>query len=93
MLVYVHPVNSPRTIVPLLDYNLDISLDLFSILVISHVISLKAPDVSYKLGLNNIDRHLPPVGNTQPGDTRPSTRLLHTPCEPVISPDLAVFPL
>ena len=61
MLVYIRPVNSPRTIVPLLDYNPDISLDLFGILVISHVINLKAPDVIYKLGLSNINRHLPLV--------------------------------
>ena len=79
--------------VPLLDYNPDISLDLFGILVISHVINLKAPDVIYKLGLSNINRHLPLVGNVQPGDARPSTRLLYTPCEPVISLDLTVFPL
>jgi hypothetical protein len=49
--------------VPLLDYNPDISLDLFGILVISYVINLKAPNVIYKLSLSNIDRHLPPVGN------------------------------
>jgi hypothetical protein len=63
MLVYIRPVNSPRTMVPLLDYNPDISLDLFGILVISYVINLKAPNAIYKLSLSNIDRHLPPVGN------------------------------
>jgi hypothetical protein len=47
--------------VPLLNYSPDISLNLLSILVISPVIDLKAPDISYKLGLNNINYYLPLV--------------------------------
>ena len=93
MLVYIRPVDRPRTMVPLLSHGPDVSLDLFDILAISYVVDLKAPDVSYKLSLNDIDRHLSLVGDVQPGGARPSTRLLHTPCEPVVSPDLAVLPL
>jgi hypothetical protein len=56
------------------------------------VIDLKAPNVSCKLGLDNTDCHLPPVGDVQPGDACPSTCLLHTLHETVVSPDLAIFP-
>ncbi len=91
MLVCICPVNCPRTIVLLLSHGPDISLNLFSILAISHIINLKAPGISYKLSLNNINYYLLPISNMQPGDTRPSTRLLYTPCKPVISLDLAVL--
>jgi hypothetical protein len=63
MLVCISTVNGPRAMVPLLGYNPDVGLDLFSILVTSPVIDLKAPDISCKLGLNDINRYLPLVGN------------------------------
>jgi hypothetical protein len=63
MLVYIGTVNGPRTMVPLLSYDPDISLNLFSILVTSPVIDLKAPDISYKLSLNDINRYLPLVSD------------------------------
>jgi hypothetical protein len=49
--------------VPLLGHDPDIGLDLFNILVTSPVIDLKAPDINYKLGLNDINRHLPLIGD------------------------------
>jgi hypothetical protein len=53
--------------IPLLGYNLNVSLNLFGILVVSAVVSavvnLKAPNVSCKLSFDDIDRHLPPIGN------------------------------
>ena len=49
--------------VPLLDYNPDIGLDLFGILATSPVIDLKVPDINCKLGLNDINRYLPPIGD------------------------------
>jgi hypothetical protein len=42
----------------LLDYDLNISLDLFNILVINPVIDLKALDVNCKLSLDDINCHL-----------------------------------
>jgi hypothetical protein len=92
VLVCIGAVDRPRALVPLLGHNPDISLDLFGILVVCYIVDLKAPEVSRKLGLNDTNRYLPLVGNVQPGDARPSTRLLHTPREPVVSPDLAVLP-
>jgi hypothetical protein len=49
--------------IPLLSHDPDVGLDLFGILVTSPVIDLKVPDVSYKLGLNDINRHLPPISD------------------------------
>jgi hypothetical protein len=49
--------------VPLLGHDPDVGLDLSNILVTSPVIDLKAPDISYKLGLDDINRHLPLVGD------------------------------
>ena len=49
--------------VPLFGHNPDIGLDLFDILVTSPVIDLKVPDINYKLGLDNINRHLLPVSD------------------------------
>ncbi len=63
VLVYIGTVNSPRAMVPLLGHNPDIGLDLFSILVTSPVIDLKAPDISCKLGLKNINYYLLLVSN------------------------------
>jgi hypothetical protein len=91
VLVYICPVNRPRIVVPLLGHGPDVSLDLFGILAISHVVDLKVLDVNCKLGLDDIDRHLLPVNDVQPGDARPSTRLFHIPCEPVVNLDLAVL--
>jgi hypothetical protein len=63
ILVCIYSVNCPRTIVPLLGHNLNISFNLFSILVVSLVLNLKAPNVSCELGLNNINCYLPLVGD------------------------------
>jgi len=63
VLVCICPVDSPRTMVLLLGHNPNVSLNLFGILVISPVVNLKAPNISYKLSFDDIDRHLPPVGN------------------------------
>jgi hypothetical protein len=63
MLVSISAVDRPRAMVLLLGYNPDISLNLFSILVISPVVDLKALNVSYKLNLNNINRYLPLVSD------------------------------
>jgi len=79
MLVYISAVDSPRAIVPLLGHDPDVSLDLLGVLVISHVIDLEAPNISHKLGLNDVDRYLALVSNIEPGDARPGTRLLYTP--------------
>ena len=49
--------------VPLLGHNPNVRLYLFGILVVSPVVNLKAPNVSCKLSFDDIDRHLPPVGN------------------------------
>jgi hypothetical protein len=49
--------------VPLLNHDLDISLDLFNILIISPVIDLKAFNINYKLGLNDINRYLPLIND------------------------------
>jgi hypothetical protein len=49
--------------VPLLGHDLDIGLDLFNILVTSPVIDLKALDINCKLGLDDINRHLPPIND------------------------------
>jgi hypothetical protein len=49
--------------VPLLGHDPDVGLDLFDILVTSPVIDLKVPDVSCKLGLDDINCHLPLVGD------------------------------
>jgi hypothetical protein len=58
ILVCIYSVNCPRIIVPLFGYNLNISFNLFGILVVSPVLNLKAPNISCKLGLNNTNRHL-----------------------------------
>jgi hypothetical protein len=58
VLVYISTVNGPRVIIPLLGHDLDVNLDLFNILATSPVINLKVPDINYKLGLNDINRHL-----------------------------------
>ena len=63
ILVYIGVVNSPYTIVSLLSYNPDISLDLFSILIVSYIIDLKAPNISCKLSLNDINCYLLLVSN------------------------------
>jgi hypothetical protein len=63
MLVYISTVNGPRAMVPLLGHDPDIGLDLFNILVINPVIDLKAPDINYKLGLDDINRYLPLVND------------------------------
>jgi hypothetical protein len=63
MLVYIDMVNGPRAIVPLLDHNLDVGLNLFNILVTSPIINFKAPNVSYKLSLNDINYYLPLVSD------------------------------
>ncbi len=47
----------------LLSYNLNISLNLFSILITRPIINLKAPNISYKLGFHNINYYLLPVSN------------------------------
>ncbi len=91
VLVSICPVNCSRAIVLLLSYSPDISLNLFSILVISYITNLKAPNISYKLSLNNFNYYLLLVSNMQPGNASPSTRLLYTLREPVVSLDLAVF--
>lgn len=92
MLVCIRVVDRPRTMVSLLDHNLNVRLNLFGILVVSHGVDLKAPHVSCKLDLDDVDRHLPPVDDVQLRGAGPSTRLLHAPREPVLSSDLAVFP-
>jgi hypothetical protein len=61
VLVCISTVNGPRAMVPLLGHDLDVSLDLFNILVISPVIDLKALDINCKLGLDDINRYLPLV--------------------------------
>ena len=58
ILVYIYPVNSPCIIVLLLSYNPNISLNLFGILIISLIINLKAPNISYKLSFNNTNYYL-----------------------------------
>ena len=63
MLVCIGTVDSPRAMVPLLGHDPDIGLDLFGILVTSPVIDLKVPDINYKLGLDDINRYLPSVGD------------------------------
>ena len=63
ILVYIYPVNSPRIIVPLLNYNPNISLNLFGILIISLIINLKAPNISYKLSFNNTNYYLLLISN------------------------------
>jgi hypothetical protein len=44
--------------VPLLGYNPNVSLNFFGILVISLILNLKIPNVSYELGLNNTNCYL-----------------------------------
>jgi hypothetical protein len=61
MLVCIYPVDNPCTIVPLLGYNPNISLNLFGILVVSLIINLKTPNVNCKLSFDNINCYLPPV--------------------------------
>jgi hypothetical protein len=63
VLVCICSVDCPRTIVPLLGHNPNVSLNLFGILVVSPVLNLKAPNVSCELGLNNANRHLPLVSD------------------------------
>ncbi|KUJ23662.1 uncharacterized protein LY89DRAFT_680370 [Mollisia scopiformis] len=46
----------------LLGYNPNVSLNLFGILVVSPIVNLKAPNVSYKLSFNDINYYLPLVG-------------------------------
>jgi hypothetical protein len=58
VLVCIGTVDGPRVMVLLLGHDPDIGLDLFGILVTSPVIDLKVPDVNYKLGLDDINRHL-----------------------------------
>lgn len=91
MLVHIHVVDRLRTMVLLLDYNLNVRLNLFGILVVSHRVDLKAPHVSCKLDLDDVNRHLLSVDNVQLRGAGPSTRLLHALHEPVLSSDLAVF--
>jgi hypothetical protein len=59
MLVYISTINGPHVMVPLLGYDLNVNLDLFNILAINLVIDLKVLDVNYKLGLDDINCHLP----------------------------------
>jgi hypothetical protein len=66
-------------VVPLLGHNLDISLDLLGVLVISRVVDLEAPNISYKLGLDDTNHYLALVSNVEPGDARLGTRLLYIP--------------
>jgi hypothetical protein len=49
--------------VPLLSHDPDVGLDLFGILVTSPVIDLKVPDINCKLNLDDINRHLPLIGD------------------------------
>ncbi|KUJ10587.1 uncharacterized protein LY89DRAFT_689778, partial [Mollisia scopiformis] len=49
-------------IVLLLGHNPNVSLNLFGILVVSSIVNLKAPNVSYKLSFNDINCYLPLVG-------------------------------
>jgi hypothetical protein len=63
VLVCISTVNGPRAIVPLLGHDPDISLDLFNILATSPVIDLKALNINCKLGLNDINCHLPLVND------------------------------
>jgi hypothetical protein len=63
MLIYISIVNGLCVMVPLLGHDLDINLNLFNILVISPVIDLKALDINYKLGLDNINCHLPLIND------------------------------
>jgi hypothetical protein len=80
MLVYISAVNSLYTIVPLLGHYLNISLDLLGVLIISRVINLEVPNISYKLSLNNTNYYLALVSNVELGDARLGTRLLYVPC-------------
>jgi hypothetical protein len=63
VLVCICSVDCPRTMVPLLGHNPNVSLNLFGILVVSPILNLKAPNVSCELGLNNTDRYLLLVGD------------------------------
>jgi hypothetical protein len=78
--------------VPLLGHGPDISLDLLRVLIVGHVVYLEAPNVSRKLRLDDIDRHLPPACDTQLRYTGSSTRLLYALGQPIVSPDPAVLP-
>lgn len=91
MLVYIHVVNRLHTMIPLLNHNLNVCLNLFDILVISHEVDLKAPHVSCKLDLDDVDCHLLSVDNVQLRGAGLSTLLLHALHEPVLSSDLVVF--
>jgi hypothetical protein len=63
ILIGISLVNRSHTIVLLFGYNLDIALDLFGILVVSYIIDLKIPNISCKLGFNDINRDLLLISN------------------------------
>jgi hypothetical protein len=62
-LIGISPVDRSRAIVPLFSHDPDIALDLFGILIVSYIIDLKVLNISCKLGLDNINRDLPPISN------------------------------
>lgn len=64
----------------------DVSLDLFAIKVVVCAFHLEASNICSKLSLQNIDHHLAPVGDMQPGDAVGHTRTLHAPSRPAVSP-------
>ena len=57
ILVYIDTVDSLYTIILLFSYNLDISLNLFSIFINSNI-DLEVLNISHKLSLDNIDCYL-----------------------------------
>jgi hypothetical protein len=63
ILISISPVDYSYAIVPLFGYNLDIALDFFGVLIASYIINLKAPNISYKLSLDDINRNLPLIYN------------------------------
>lgn len=63
ILIDINMINYLYTIILLLNYNLNISLNFFSIFVISFIINFKVSDISCKLSLNNINCYLLLISN------------------------------
>ena len=77
--------------VPLTCHSPDVSINLLSLFTCS-LVYVKASKVSWKLGLDYGNSYLSPDSNTYLGNTSSNTCLLHTLCQPIVSPHHAILP-